>query len=338
MPPPKNIVWLAQSSRCFRGQPDARYGVLTLGDGRPAFVKHLPDTANPQGATLVSQERRALRVIASKGLAAPRLIEDPLSDAVTLVTEFRGVSLASLLSEPSRLTNAEASRAFVALMHIASAYASADVLPLDVSAANVVYALEGDLSGGRVLLDRACLVDHAMTMSRDIERRSPAWMSPDMPRVAPELRAGLEQDHEEMRDAFAKLGVQIKPLESLSDSEFPALRRAYGSYDAKQVLQGSIVANYINVDAALQYAIGRALEGFARERQLAKNAEVQHVIATLLADDPTARFANLEAAATAWAGAVPTAMASAWAGGRRRRQARARRGWEQVRVGSSARG
>ena len=109
------IFWLANSARTFQGKPDAKYGVAISAGGRHVFVKHAPPDSNPQGATLVAAERHLLKTLASQGLPIPTLVEHAASDPDTLITEYCGVSLASLLGASAgqpELTNAELGRIF----------------------------------------------------------------------------------------------------------------------------------------------------------------------------------------------------------------------------------
>lgn len=302
------IFWLANSARTFQGKPDAKYGVAISAGGRHVFVKHAPPDSNPQGATLVAAERHLLKTLASQGLPIPTLVEHAASDPDTLITEYCGVSLASLLGASAgqpELTNAELGRIFSGCLRSAASLATAGVLPLDVAGGNIVVATKAGVMGGHLLLDRVYFVDHPMTMIKNGNQRRPAWLHPAMPRVAPELRAGLEEDHNEMRQSFASAGLKMGSLEQMTQREFDLLRRLYAQFNAPQVLQGALNAGYVDPDRALQYSIGRELDRFVTLRSL--DGTAQAVVARLLAVDPNERFASLSEAAKQWEQAMSIA-------------------------------
>lgn len=298
------VQWLGESSRRFQGVADARYGVTSTG-GRDFFIKHLPKNANPLSRELVAQETAALQALATLGLAAPRLVPHPQADESTLVCEYAGVSLAALLAE-RRLQPDEVAAVIGRLLAVAAGYAAASVLPMDLSAANVTCAVERGLRGGALCLDRLYLVDHAMTLVRGVRRTRPLWMHPQMSRVAPELRAALQQDHDEMHHVFAAQGFQVKPLDRMSPDEFSRLRTVYQTFAARQLLQSALDSGIANPDAALQFSIGQIVVALLRDGNLPKRAidAATAVAGRLTRESWSHRFASLNDAEVAWRDAI----------------------------------
>lgn len=294
-----SIQWVAESTRRFQGRADARYGVLRLPGGEDAFVKRLPKNANPLAEELIAQEREVLDALSTFDVAAPHLLSSPLHDATTLVSEFAGVSLASLVRQESL----EASELVVVLesvFRMAAQYAKCGVLPMDVSGANVVLPLERGLDGGAVLLCKPTLVDHAMTLVPGMTRRRPIWMHPHMQRVAPELRTALQADHDEMLEAFSAQGCRPRPLEELSLVEFEAVRRCYGRFQSRQLLQSAIDAGLTNVDAAMQYSVGRLIETTLGTLSASTFQRFSHLTDRLCRERWQDRFPSLDAACSEW--------------------------------------
>ncbi len=298
------VQWLGESSRRFQGVADARYGV-TLTDGRDIFIKYLPENANPLSRELVAQEAVALQALAKLGLAAPRLVPHPQADESTLVCEYAGVSLAALLAE-RRLQPDEVAAVIWRLLAVTADYAAANVLPMDLSAANVTCAVEGGLRGGALCLDRVYLVDHAMTLVRGVRRTRPLWMHPQMSRVAPELRAALQQDHDEMHQEFAAQGFQVKPLDRMSPDDFSRLQAVYRTFEARQLLQAALDSGIANPDAALQFSIGQIVVALLRDGNLPKRAidAATAVAGQLTRETWSHRFASLSDAGVAWRDAM----------------------------------
>ena len=293
------VRWFGTSRRLIGGQPDSHYGWLDSPQG-PIIIKALDTDLTAYAATLLDHERRMLPRLTLLGAPTPEWVD--LGRPDWLATRFAGLSLRRLESPGQRglsLSWAEQLSAWVHLLRRLQNLADAGVLIIDLHSGNVVLPLTQGLSG-QLRLHEVAVIDHAHTLDAGMAMRRPVWLDPNMLHIAPELKSAMAQDQQALRDAFSQVGADVPRMSRLPGERDQHSRRVWAEYDAPQQLQALLDAGQIRPDAAMQYAIGTALQHLLEH---APNREARSTLSTVLArlraTKASDRYPSLSAAAEA---------------------------------------
>ncbi|MES2298064.1 MAG: hypothetical protein V4582_13550 [Pseudomonadota bacterium] len=309
IPGDDDVHWFGASRRLVGGKPDSRYGWLDTAQG-PAIVKALDPSLSAHAATLLQHERAMLRRLRQLDAPAPALVEVGRPDWI--VTRFAGLSLqcleqgAGFGGRPARrFPFAERLAAWVHLLRRLQGLADSGVLAIDIYHANVVLPLtEGCL--GQLRLHEAALIDHAHTLDVGMHMRRPVWLDHGMARIAPELRAALQDDQQALIDSFRAAHADLPGASAVPGARDEHNRRVWAEYDAPQQLQRLLDAGDLNPGRAMQFAAATGMArmlGLADSRQQAQ--ALARVLARMTAPAAADRYATLTAAADALAGVLP---------------------------------
>lgn len=301
------VHWFGESQRKIAGRPDTRYGWLAMPEG-PCIVKALDTALTSYSTTLLRNERDVLQRLGALGAPVPQLISSPeiAAQECWLVTRFAGVSLQLL----QRRANGGAGLAFdewlsawIHFLQRARAFDEAGAVPIDLWSANLVLPLSHGIEG-QAQLGQPVLIDHAHTVVAGMNLRRPVWMHRHMRRVAPELREALQADQETLVHAFRLARADLPGYESPTPDALDRTRRLWAEYDAPQQLQRLLDSGRLSRGAAIQYAVGVALDMLANVKPFPYASDdaalrLAPVLQRLMAPQPQARYDTLDDAARA---------------------------------------
>jgi lipid-A-disaccharide synthase-like uncharacterized protein len=248
------IEWFSHSERVESGLPDTFYGVrFCATPALPQFVKRFKPHASAIAPQLIAHEAQVLKELGNRALPAPRVIN---ATSTELVTSFNGVSLFTLNAvEHWRLSGHE----MLALMgwccQLAQKYAQNGVLPLDFWAGNILIPLSEVLTG-YLRLDLVEFVDHAHSIYVGMNLLQPLWLRADTARIAPELQKHLVEDQKDLAQYFEKNDWSFIDATSNDPSKRAAFLQRFSDYEAPQRLVLAMNSGALNIDAALQFALG----------------------------------------------------------------------------------
>lgn len=290
------IAWFQSSHRLIDGKPDCRYGWMEGADP-PCIVKELDFDQADSAHSLLQHERAVLRALHAAGAPVPELVDGAAADR--LLTRFAGLSMRVLARLPGgerTFPQRERAAAWIHFLRHADCFARAGALPTDIWAGNLVLPLTACVAG-QLVLRRPVLIDHAHTVVVGMNLRRPIWITPDMPRVAPEIQGFLRDDQRRLMEVFHQRGLPLPDrTETLRSGLRHGTRDPWVSYDEAQLLQEALDSGRLNIAAAIQYAVGVELRGIG--------AVPRELVQRLTHADPARRFPGLPAAAEALAHAL----------------------------------
>lgn len=307
------VRWIGQSRRVVAGRPDTRFGWFRDCEGL-WFVKAMDAAWAVHSSDFLHHERHMLEVLQRSGLPVPRPRKVIRSD--WLVTPFAGLSLERLRHEPTSspraLSTSERLSVWVHVLQQLNALAHQGILVVDLWAGNVLIPLTSGLHG-QLRLHCPVLIDHAHTLQAGMAIHRPLWIDAAMTRLAPELRPTLRVDQMRMQEHFLRKGLPLPNSLQSAEARSDAVRSAWAAYKVPQSLQSLLDAGLIDVDRAMQWAVGCALRREDSPSGLLPC--VAGVSDRLCAVDPAERFASLADAAAGLAraiGPVPWVSRASW--------------------------
>lgn len=310
---PRNsaVEWFSHSSRLVGGQPDTLYGWWPdADDAGPCIVKSLSTDLTAYAGTLLQHERAMLKRLNSLGAPVPALLG--VGQSHWLVTRFAGLTVQRLghpagvcgIKPAELLGFAESMSVWVHLLCKLQPLADRGILVVDLYEGNVVVPLTHTTHGQLRLTDPQ-LIDHAHTLEAGMAMTRPVWVNHHMQRLAPELRHALAQDQAALQDHFAQHGADLPGRTELPGARQDHNRTVWANYLAPQHLQTLLDGGQLSAQAAMQFAVGRAMLHLAHQAPIAVRARLEDTLLCMTATDPGHRFASLTAAANALAALVP---------------------------------
>lgn len=310
--PPTDVVqWFSHSSRLVGGQPDTLYGWWPQADGRgPCIVKALQPELTAYASTLLQHERRMLQRL--NELAAPVPEQVAAGQPHWVVTRFAGLTLQRLQHRSGLQSHApeqvlgfaEALSVWVHMLRKLQPLAERGILVVDLYEGNVVVPLT-QTTHGQLRLTDPVLIDHAHTLEAGMALTRPVWVNPRMPRLAPELRDVLQADQADLQDHFAKAGADLPARTELPGAQQQLNRRTWAQYQAPQRLQALLDAGRINIQAVMQFAVGKAMLSLAHQVPDETRPALEDTLLRMTAHNPAHRFASLTDAASHLATLLP---------------------------------
>lgn len=305
------VQWFSHSSRLIGGRPDTLYGWWPEVPGQGlCIVKALQPELTAYAATLQAHERRMLQRL--NGLAAPVPELVAAGQPYWVVTRFAGLTL-QRLQHPSGLQShaarqvlgfAETLSVWVHLLRKLQPLAERGILVVDLYEGNVVVPLTHSTHGQLRLTDPV-LIDHAHTLEAGMALTRPVWVNPRMPRLAPELRDVLQADLGALQDHFAQVGADLPGRTELPGAQQQLNRQVWAQYQAPQRLQAMLDAGQLNVQAAMQFAVGTAMLSLAHQAPFPQRRRLEDILLRMTAHHPGQRFASLSEVASELATLLP---------------------------------
>jgi uncharacterized membrane protein len=204
----------------------------------------------------------------------------------------------------------------------AQALVDAAALPLDLWAGNLVLPMTQGQDGrpardggsgtrGQLRLHQPVLIDHAHTALAGHSLKRPMWLHAGMTRIPPELRGLLEQDQQALRATFLAQGATLPGEDAHATASARAQsQRLWAAYCAPQALQVALDSGRIDRAAAIEYAVGVALQQIVGEGSAASSwpdaAALQAVLSRMTSPNPSQRHGEVGAAAAALERALGT--------------------------------
>jgi hypothetical protein len=302
--------WLAASRRLVAGRPDTRYGWWEAPDAAgPAVVKALAASLTAAASTLLHHEKDMLGRLRQLGAPVP----DPLMAAMRrypscVITRFGGLSLRTLQARQQKGLSALNLRERLSVWaHLARRLhplaSQHGLLVADLWEGNVLVPLM-QVHRGQLRLNQPLVVDHAHTLLPGSALQRPLWIDETQARIAPELAEALRADREALERHFAVQGAALPGYSRLPGELDRRSREAWLSYRAPSALQRALDGGQLDAGAAMQYAVGVALQqelARARPEELApfNLRDLQTLQHRLCRAQPSERLGSLAAVAEA---------------------------------------
>lgn len=297
------VQWFGASQRLIGGKPDARYGWLDV-PGGPCIVKEMDAGLVAYNPTLLAHERRVLCELAELDAPAPALVDGTRSD--WLVTRFTGLSMRVLQCDGSfgaglaleRFPLAERLSAWAHLLKCLQPLATQGVLVLDLYDANMVLPLTQGMRG-QLRLTEPRLIDHAHTLRAGMGLHRPIWLSSNTDHIPPELRQVMDQDLQTLIQEFERQQADLPGYSRMPAQRDEHNRRVWAEYHQPQRLQRRLDNGEVRCDAAMQFAVGVALQRLLGLADPSLAAALRPVIERMTAAAAEHRFASVTEAADA---------------------------------------